>query len=104
MFGATARVLNLGWGLWVTELFVFLGLPLVALQLLGRPAVPLGRPTARLVLFGVVFGAINYFAWAVPLMSLAEQAKFASSFTPSRVYDHFEASTRRLSGLMGLRA
>ena len=72
MFGATAQVLNLGWGLWVTELFVFLGLPLVALQLLGRPAVPLGRPTARLVLFGVACGAINYFAWAVPLMSLAE--------------------------------
>ena len=35
--GATAQVLNLSWGLWFGEIFVFFGVPFVALQLRRAP-------------------------------------------------------------------
>ncbi len=70
--GATAQLLNLGFGLWFGEIFVFLGIPWVALQLRGRPPVPLTGLTWKIALFGFVVGTVNYVAWAVPLMSLAE--------------------------------
>lgn len=70
--GATAQLLNLGWGLWFNEIFVFLGIPFVALQLKRRPPVPLRGLTLKVALFGFVVGTVNYIAWAVPLMSLAE--------------------------------
>ena len=76
-----AQVLNLSWGLWFGEVFVFLGIPFVALRLVGREgdARQLSRGfTWQFALFGFVIGAINYVAWAVPLMSLA-QAIFPKS-------------------------
>ncbi len=85
-FGATAQVLNLSWGLWFGELFVFFGVPFVALQLRRAPPVALGGLTFRAAVFGFVAGAVNYLAWAVPLMSLAEH------LFPKSVVDLFDGS------------
>ncbi len=84
--GSFAQTLNLAWGLWFSEVFVFLGIVVVAQRVLGSPAVRLERPTWRLLVGGFVIGAVNYLAWAVPLMALA-QSLFSKDFV-----DRFDSS------------
>jgi len=79
LIGGTAQLLSLGWGLWFSEVFVFVGLPVIALRLLGEPVPSLRAPSVRVAAFGFAAGAINYFAAAVPLMSLAH-ALFPQSY------------------------
>lgn len=91
--GFSAQVLHLAWGLWFSELVLFAGLAIIGFQLLGLKALPamgLERFDARSFGLGFAFGAVNYLAWAVPLMAAA-QAIFPKSivdkFDSARVFD-----------------
>ncbi|GMU59736.1 MAG: hypothetical protein AMXMBFR34_14990 [Myxococcaceae bacterium] len=87
--GALAQRLNLAWGLWVTEALIFLGLPYVVLSRWGvDPARMSGADTGTAKGVGLAFtlGALNYFAWAVPLMAAAQ------AFFPKRVVELFDSS------------
>lgn len=73
--GGPAYALHPVFGLWFTQLFVFLGPSWVLLRLCGlRPVTFAGLASfsPRAAGLGFLAGALNYAAWAVPLMSLAE--------------------------------
>ncbi len=73
--GIPAQSLNVAWGLWFNEVFIFAGLPLLVLRLAGRHArrtTGLSGFSARALGVGFLFGAFNYAAWAVPLMAVSE--------------------------------
>lgn len=87
--GATAQALHLAWGVWFSEAFVFLAVPVVVLQLTGRKPLRfcgLDQPAARGLAAGFVVGLFNYAAWAVPLMWLSEQV------FPKAVVDRFSGA------------
>ncbi|MEW6430756.1 MAG: type II CAAX endopeptidase family protein [Myxococcota bacterium] len=88
-FGGLAQTMNLAWGLWTAEGLVFFGLPFVVVRRAGLLPLRLGgldAGTPRGLGLGFAFGAINYFAWAVPLMALAQ------AFFPQRVVELFDSS------------
>jgi hypothetical protein len=91
--GATAQALHLAWGVWFSEVFVFLAVPVVTLQLTGRSAsrfTGLDQPRAKGLLAGFAVGACNYAAWAVPLMWVAEQAfpkAIVERFSGARLFE-----------------
>jgi len=88
--GGLLQMLNLAWGLWCSELFVFLGLTWISVSRWGVDPARLSgldAVTPRGLGFGLAAGALNYLAWAVPLMALA-QAVF-----PRRVVELFDSST-----------
>jgi membrane protease YdiL (CAAX protease family) len=88
--GGVAQSLNLAWGLWFAEVFLFFGVPWVVLSRWGVDPARLSgldTGTGRAVAFGFVVGALNYAAWAVPLMAAA-QAVF-----PTRLVELFDSST-----------
>ncbi len=73
--GGTAQFLQLAWGLWVSELLVFAGLAVLGWQLLRFAplrAMGLDPFAPRSFGLGLAFGLVNYVAWAVPLMALAQ--------------------------------
>ncbi len=83
------QVLHLAWGLWASELVFFAGLAVVGWQLNGwsaRAAMGVRRFDVKSFGVGVAYGAFNYFAWAIPLMALA-QAVF-----PRRIVELFDSS------------
>ena len=86
--GSFAQALHLAGGLWLSELLFAAG-AIIGFQLLGLApwkAVGLGRFEPRALGAGLVLGAVNYLAWAVPLMALA-QAIF-----PRHIIEMFDAS------------
>lgn len=90
--GASAQVFNLAWGLWFSEVFVFLAVPFVALAVTGRRpwrSTGLDQP-AWGVAAGFAVGLANYAAWAVPLMWLAEQVfppEVVARYSAARLFD-----------------
>lgn len=79
----------MAWGLWATELLIFLGVSFVAVRRVGLDAVRLAgldSATPGSVARGFAFGAVNYVAWALPLMAIA-QAIF-----PRRLVEAFDSS------------
>lgn len=87
--GLVAQVLHPGWGLWVTEVVLFLGIPYVLLRTAGLSpfsAAGLGRPWAAGLGFGFGLGAVNFFALAVPLMWVSR------TLLPQEVLDAFDSS------------
>lgn len=87
--GGAAQSLNLAWGLWFAEILISLALPWVMVARLGvAPARLTGVDAggARLAGLGLLFGAVNYAAWAVPLMALAQ------AFFPAKVVELFDSS------------
>jgi hypothetical protein len=69
-FGALAQVLDLGFGLWFTEAFVFFGVPWLALRRRGhRPFADAGLAAggARELLGGFVVGVVNMLLCAAPI-------------------------------------
>jgi membrane protease YdiL (CAAX protease family) len=88
--GGVAQSLNLAWGLWFAEVFLFFGVPWVALSLWGVDPARLSgldTGTGRAVGFGFAVGALNYAAWAVPLMAAAQ------GVFPKRLVELFDSST-----------
>lgn len=87
--GVPAQLMNLAWGMWFTEVFLFLGIPLAALRLTGRDPLRttgLAGFSPKALATGFAFGAINYAAWAVPLMLLAEH------LFPRRLVEAFDSA------------
>jgi membrane protease YdiL (CAAX protease family) len=90
--GASAQFFNVAWGLWFSELFVFLAVPFVALAVTGRRplrATGLDQPAWGLGA-GFAVGLLNYAAWAVPLMWLAERvfpAEVVQRYSAARLFD-----------------
>lgn len=81
LVGGTAQMMQLAWGLWFSEIVLFVGLAVIGFQVVGvEPlrAMGLHRFDARAFGVGFAFGLVNYVAWAVPLMALA-QAIFPKS-------------------------
>jgi membrane protease YdiL (CAAX protease family) len=98
--GGTAQMVQLAWGLWFSEVIVFAGMAFIGwrlLQLAPAPVMGVERFDGKGLALGFAFGAVNYFAWAVPLMAAA-QAIFPKSwverFDSSQVFDR--ASTADL--------
>lgn len=91
--GAMAQVLSLAWGLWFSEAFVFLAVPVLTLQLSGRSvrrSTGLDQPAAKGLAAGALIGLANYAAFAVPLMWLAEQvfpADVVARYSSARLFD-----------------
>jgi uncharacterized protein len=88
-FGLFAQVLHPAWGLWSTELVLFLGIPFALLKVAGKNPLAtsgLGKPWAAGVGFGFAVGAVNFFALAVPLMWVSRQ------LLPKEVLDTFDSS------------
>ena len=74
--GVMVQLLNVGFGLWFTEIFLFLGVPWVAVRLSGRlpwryagARFPGWRPPA----FGFALGAANFFGLVLPLQFLSQK-------------------------------
>jgi len=87
--GFLSQALNVGFGLWFTELFIFLAVPWVLLRFSGRdPAryVGLGQLPWRAAAFGFLLGTVNFFAVVVPLQFVAQ------SLAPQWLRDLFDAS------------
>jgi membrane protease YdiL (CAAX protease family) len=87
--GGVAQTMNLAWGLWTAEAFVFFALPYVVVRRAGLVPLRLSgldTGTPRAALWGFVIGAVNYAAWALPLMALA-QVVF-----PRRVVELFDSA------------
>jgi membrane protease YdiL (CAAX protease family) len=92
--GGGAQMLNLAWGLWVTEILIFLGLPWAAVSSWGVDARRMSGAdsgSTRSLAIGFALGALNYFAWAVPLMAAAQAvfpAKVVKLFASSTLFEH----------------
>ena len=90
--GLAVQVLNVGFGLWFTEVFVFLGLSWIVLRVSGRD--PVGYPGLRLprpraAAYAVTLGVVNLFGIAVPLLFLAQQVfpqSWVETFEGARVF------------------
>jgi uncharacterized protein len=75
MTGLFVQPLNVAFGIWFTQLFVFLGVGWYALRATGRHPVRytgLGFPGAGPALFGFVLGVVNFFAIVVPVQYVSQ--------------------------------
>ncbi len=87
--GGTAQLMHLAWGVWFSEIVLFVGLTSTGfriLQLDPRHAMGIFRFDASSSALGFAFGLINYFAWAIPLMALAH------SLFPLSMVERFDSS------------
>ncbi len=91
--GGASQLLNPAFGLWFTELFVFLGIPWVMLRYAGKaPAAfaGVGRPSLRVAALGTWLGLVNFFTWVVPIQSAAVQlfpASWREKFDVSQIFE-----------------
>lgn len=94
--GAAAQtLLNLPFGLWFTEVFIFLGVTWVLIRFSGRLPVAYTRlesPGALPPLTGFGLGVVNYFALVIPLQALALR------FSPSWLRNLAPDSSRIFEG------
>ncbi|MFB1484751.1 type II CAAX prenyl endopeptidase Rce1 family protein [Corallococcus sp. RDP092CA] len=87
--GAVVQLLNPAFGVWFTEVFIFLGLAWIMLRRSGyRPAAYVGlTPFPSLpTLFGFLLGMANFVAVVVPVQFLAQKV------APSWLREMFDAS------------
>lgn len=87
--GSTAQMLHLAWGLWASEIVLFAGLAVIGWQVAGfspKAAFGMTRFEGRSFGLGFAYGTLNYLAWAVPLMALAE------AIFPKRLVEMFDSS------------
>ena len=69
--GAFIQMLSVPFGLWFSEIFIFLALPVAALALSGRSPLKtagLRKPWVAGIAFGLFIGVANFFIGAMPLM------------------------------------
>ncbi|WP_233602279.1 CPBP family intramembrane glutamic endopeptidase [Corallococcus sp. CA047B] len=87
--GATTQLLNPAFGVWFTEVFLFLGVAWVMLRRAGfRPAEYTGLTPfqGKPALFGFLLGVANFFAVVVPIQFLAQR------LAPEWLREMFDAS------------
>jgi len=85
--GLLIQPLNVAFGIWFTQLFVFLGVGWFVLRATGRQPVRttgLGFPGMGPAVFGFVLGVVNFFAIVVPVQ-YASQALLPKSW--QEIYD-----------------
>ena len=103
--GAGVQQLNVAFGVWFTEIFVFFAVGWVMLRRSGRPPLRythLDRPRPSLVLFGFALGVANFFAFVVPIQ-YAAQALAPESWKFMDVAQIFRFRRRRLRQCDGCR-
>ncbi len=87
--GLLSQLVNIAFGLWFAEAFVFFGAPYIVLRLSGYDAFKaagLGRPWIAGAAFGFLVGAVNFFALVVPLQY------FSQSLAPKELVEFFDVS------------
>jgi membrane protease YdiL (CAAX protease family) len=87
--GVSAQLLNPAFGLWFTEIFVFLGASTVLVRLSGREPLRyagMGFPGWAPLAFGFAVGAVNFLALVVPIQSVAQW------LAPAGMKEQFDAS------------
>lgn len=111
LLGAQLQSLNVAFGLWFTEVFIFLGVPWVGLRLFGRdPArfAGLAFPGWQAAGFGFLVGTVNLFAVIVPVQYLALLVApdwLEEMFDPRLIFQHATAAELALIiGGVGLAA
>ena len=73
--GVMVQPLNVAFGIWFTEVFVFLGLGWFVLRATGRNPVRytgLGLPALAPAVFGFLLGAVNFFAVVAPIQYVSQ--------------------------------
>lgn len=92
--GGATQLLNVSFGLWFTELFVFLGISWVLIQMSRRNPVPYVRlryPGLAPLGLGLGLGTVNYFGAVIPIQALAVQwsPQFLKNLVPdvSQVFE-----------------
>jgi membrane protease YdiL (CAAX protease family) len=87
--GGTLQFLHLTFGLWFGEVAIFAGAAVIGWQILRlRPLRVLGltRFQGGAFALGLAFGLVNYVAWAVPTMALAQE------IFPKSIVELFDSS------------
>ncbi len=90
--GAASQLLNPAFGLWFTELFVFVAIPWVLLRFAGREPrrfTGLAAPSLQGAAMGLWLGVVNFFTWVVPIQSVAVEvfpASWREKFDVSQVF------------------
>jgi uncharacterized protein len=87
--GFTSQVVNIAFGMWFSEVFVFFAAPFIVLRLSGYDAFKaagLSRPWVEGAAFGFLVGAVNFFALVVPLQM------FSQSLAPKELIELFDIS------------
>ena len=100
--GFAVQSLNIPFGLWFTEVFVFLAVGWVMLRRTGRPPVAYTRLEPRgwgLLAFGFALGLANFFAFVVPIQ-YAAQALAPESWKVMDVSQIFRGQTSLELGLI----
>lgn len=91
--GSIAQLSHLAWGLWASQIVINAGLATIGWQLNGlsaSSAFGLKRFEGRSFGLGLAFGAVNYFAWVLPLTAIAEAvfpASWLARFDSAQLYD-----------------
>jgi hypothetical protein len=87
--GGISQLLNIAFGIWFTEVFLFLGLGWVLLRLAGHDpvrATGLGRGAPKAAFLGFALGVANFFALVVPIQYTVQR------LTPPWLRELFDAS------------
>lgn len=93
LLGVPAQLLNLPFGLLFTEIGVFLGLPVAFLAAGGVSSRRLAAVDAfksAWMVVGAAIGFLNYFVWAVPLLTVAQAVlpiHFVEMFDNAQLFD-----------------
>ncbi len=87
--GVGSQLMNIAFGLWFSEVFVFFAAPFLLLRLTGYDAFKtagLSRPWVAGAAFGYLVGAVNFFAYVVPLQILSQKV------APKALIEMFDVS------------
>jgi membrane protease YdiL (CAAX protease family) len=74
--GVFTQLMNIGFGLWFSEVFLFFGVPYLTLRLAGYDALKVtgfGKPWLSGALFGFAIGTVNFFAMVIPIQAVAQR-------------------------------
>ncbi len=87
--GVASQLVNIAFGLWFAEVFVFFGAPYLVMRLSGYDAfrtAGVSRPWLAGAAFGLAIGVINFFALVVPLQVLSQ------ALAPKALVELFDVS------------
>ncbi|MFT3709287.1 MAG: type II CAAX endopeptidase family protein [Archangium sp.] len=93
LLGGATQFLHLTFGLWFSEIAIFVGMTVLGWQLLSTmPARAIGvaKFEPKSFAIGVAFGLVNYVAWAVPTMAAAHAIfpkKIIEIFDGAKIFD-----------------
>jgi membrane protease YdiL (CAAX protease family) len=109
--GGAAQLLNVSFGLWWCEVFLFFGIPYVVLRISGRnPLMTTGlrTPWVAGAGFGVALGVTNFFAVVAPIQFAAQKLarhvlsdKWVDAYDSAKVF-HDKTSIELLAIILGV--